>query len=72
MSANFEYFYGRESEQFNFIRIPKLLFTDKTFSGLSNDAKLLYSLMLDRMSLSKQNGWLDDNGRVFVLRRLSE
>lgn len=72
MSANFEYFYGRESEQFNFIRIPKLLFTDKTFSGLSNDAKLLYSLMLDRMSLSKQNGWLDDNGRVYIIFTVEE
>ena len=72
MSANFEYFYGRESEQFNFIRIPKLLFTDKTFTKLSNDAKLLYSLMLDRMSLSKQNGWLDDNGRVYIIFTVEE
>ena len=72
MAANFEYFYGRELEQFSFIRIPKLLFTDKTFSGLSNDAKLLYSLMLDRMSLSKQNGWLDESGRVYIIFTVEE
>ena len=72
MAVNFEYFYGRELEQFSFIRIPKLLFTDKTFSGLSNDAKLLYSLMLDRMSLSKQNGWLDESGRVYIIFTVEE
>ena len=57
MSGNitFDYFYGKEAEQFSFYRVPKLLFTDKRFKGLSNDAKLLYGLMLDRMSLSVKN-----------------
>lgn len=72
MSANFDFFYGRELEQFSFIRIPKLLFTDKEFSKLSNDAKLLYSLMLDRMSLSKQNSWLDEGNKVFIIFTVEE
>ena len=56
----FNYYYGKEADQFTFYRIPKLLFTDTHFKGLSNDAKLLYGLMLDRMSLSIKNGWQDD------------
>lgn len=60
----YDYFYGEESEQFAFYRIPKQLIQDAHFKHLSTDAKLLYGMMLDRMSLSARNGWYDDEGRV--------
>ena len=60
MSIKFNYYYGKEAEQFSFFRIPKLLFTDSTFSKLSSDAKVLYGILLDRMNLSMKNGWLDE------------
>lgn len=63
---HFPYYYGYEAEQFAFYRIPKLLVTDERFQGLSTDAKLLYGLMLDRMSLSLKNGWMDEQGRVYI------
>ena len=59
-----DFYYGRESEQFTFYRLPKALITDERFKGVSNNAKLLYGLMLDRMSLSKKRGWLDDDNKV--------
>jgi len=62
----FPFHYGGEAEQYTFYRIPKLLFDDPHFRELSTDAKLLYGLMLDRMSLSLKNGWLDKDGRVFI------
>ncbi len=61
-----EYFYGDEAEQFRFYRVPKLLVHDPKYRQLSTDAKLLYGMMIDRMGLSKQNGWLDKDGRVFI------
>ena len=63
----YDYFYGAEAEQFSFYRIPKLLFTDKRFKDLSAEAKILYGLLLDRMSLSAKNGWLDQEGRVYIV-----
>lgn len=60
------YFYGNMVEQFMFYRIPKLLFTDQRFCTISTDSKLLYGLMLDRMGLSIQNSWMDDEGRVYI------
>lgn len=57
---SFKYFYGNEAEQFTFYRIPKLPISDDYFKSISSDAKILYGLMLDRMSLSSKNGWLDD------------
>lgn len=62
----FSYFYGNESEMLTFYRIPKLLITDEYFRDLSTDAKVLYGLMLDRMSLSAKNGWFDKEKRVFI------
>ena len=63
----FDYYYGDESRQFSFYRIPRLLIRDKRFSKLSTDAKLLYGLMLDRMGLSARNGWYDSEGRVYTV-----
>lgn len=63
----FDYYYGREAEQFTFYRIPKMLIKDEHFSSLSNDAKILYGLMLDRMSLSVRNGWQDDQDRTYII-----
>ena len=58
------YFYSENADQFTFFRVPKILFTDE-YINISSDAKLLYGMLLDRMSLSLKNGWLDEEGRVF-------
>ena len=63
----FDYYYGVEAEQFSFYRVPRLLIKDERFKELSSDAKLLYGLMLDRMSLSMKNGWLDDENRAYII-----
>ena len=62
----FPFHYGNEAETYSFYRIPKVLFTEPVFSGLSTEAKLLYGLLLDRMQISIRNGWLDQEGRVFI------
>ncbi|MBE6966803.1 MAG: replication initiator protein A, partial [Ruminococcaceae bacterium] len=68
----FEYFYGGEAEQFSFFRIPKLLFRDEAFKSISTDAKVLYGLMLDRMSLSLKNNWIDTEGRVYIIYTIAD
>ena len=64
--TSFDFYYGKEAEQFSFYRVPKILFTDERFKGLSSDAKLLYGLMLGRLSLSINNGWFDDENRAYI------
>lgn len=66
------YFYGPQAEQFAFYRIPKALFTDPALRGISTDAKVLYGLLLDRMSPSARNDWLDDAGRVYIIFTVEE
>lgn len=68
----YDYFYGAEAEQFFFYRIPKVLFTEERFRSVSAEAKVLYGLLLDRMSLSCKNGWLDQAGRVYIIFTIEE
>ena len=62
-----DYFYGQAGELFSFFRIPKALFQEQRFQNLSTDAKTLYGILLDRMSLSVKNEWFDQKGRVFII-----
>lgn len=66
------YFYGKEAEQYLFYKIPKLLFTDDYFKKISVEAKVLYGLMLDRMSLSVKNQWMDEEGRAYIYYSLED
>ena len=68
----FEYYYGNQTETFNFVRVPWVLFTHPAFEKLSNDAKILYALLLDRMSLSRQNEWFDEDNRVYIIYTVEE
>ena len=62
-----DYFYGQAGELFSFFRILKALFQEQRFQNLSTDAKILYGILLDRMSLSAKNGLLDEQNRVFII-----
>lgn len=65
MRTNDEYMTG--DEKFLFYKIPKWLFEDESVKGeLSVDAKLLYSILLDRANLSRKRGLIDDKGRVYI------
>ena len=67
-----DYFYGQSGELFSYFRIPKALFQDHRFRQLSTDARTLYGILLDRMSLSAKNGWLDEQGRVYIVYTVRE
>jgi len=71
-SYKLDYYYGMESMQFQFYRIPKILIQDASFKNISCEAKMAYGLMLDRMSLSAKNGWIDNLNRVFINYKISE
>lgn len=70
--VKFEYYYGNEAEQYSFFRIPKTLFTDLNFKKLSVEAKILYGILLDRMSLSIKNKWLDEENKVYIIYTIEE
>lgn len=70
-SMGFDYIYEEQSQQFLFYKIPKELFTNEQFEKLSTEGKVLYGLLLDRVSLSIENQWIDENGRVYIIYTLA-
>jgi len=56
----------------NFYRLPKVLTCDEKYRELSNNAKLLYAIILDRASLSEVNAYVDENGKVCVFLTIDE
>ena len=67
-----DYFCGDKEIQFSHFRIPRQLITHPRFKPLSADAKLLYGMLLNRMSLSAKNGWHDNTGRVYIYFTVKE
>ena len=65
--AGFDYFYAGQEEMYAYFTIPKALITDDYYKKVSCEAKLLYGIMLNRMSLSRKNGWVDSEGHVFII-----
>ena len=62
----FDFYYGEESEQYSFYSVPKMFFDNDKFKDLSAMSKLLYSFLLDRMSLSSRRNWIDDKNRAYI------
>ena len=67
-----DYFYGTQSEQFTFYRVPTVLFTEEQYKEMSAEAKVLYGILLKRMELSAKSGWLDEKGRVYIIFKQEE
>ena len=68
----YDYFVGIQSEQYSFLRIPTLLVTEPKYSRLSNESKVLFGLLLDRMDVAQKNDWIDEENRVYVIYPLEE
>lgn len=68
----FNYYYGTQADQYNFIKVPKQIVQDAAFAELSVGAKMLYGLLLDRMNLSMKNGWFDEYNRVYIIYQIAD
>ncbi|VLD71932.1 phage protein [Streptococcus pneumoniae] len=69
---DFEYFYNREAERFNFLKVPEILVDREEFRGLSAEAIILYSILLKQTGMSFKNNWIDKEGRVFIYFTVEE
>lgn len=57
-----------EVTQHKYYQVPKELYTNPRYkTTISNDAKMLYALLLDRMELSRTNNWVDSDGTIFLI-----
>ena len=67
-----DYLYDVDEAQYCFVRVPKLLLQHESYQRISSEAKLLYSLLLDRVGLSHKNGWRDKQNRIYIIYPIAE
>ncbi len=60
-----QYIKINEVTNMSFYQIPKVLFTN-AYKDMSLGAKVVYSFLKDRVSLSIKNNWVDESGNVFI------
>lgn len=68
----FAYYEKDQADQYSFIRIPKAMMTEDVFAPLSVEAKILYGLLLDKMSESIKNQWLDEENKAYVIYQITD
>ena len=60
-----ETYFKNEVEKFQYFQLPKWLFKEP-YKKLSNNAKIMYALLYNRLDLSLESKWHDRNGQVFM------
>ncbi|EMF45571.1 putative replication initiation protein Rep [Planococcus halocryophilus Or1] len=57
----------REEAAQRFYRLPKVFFTNERYKKISNDAKIAFAILQDRLDLSIKNEWFDEEGNIYFL-----
>ncbi len=69
----YDYFYGKvELEPFSYYSLPRVFFEKEKYMDMSTEAKILYSILLDKINLSEEKGWIDENGNPYVVCTINE
>ena len=75
MQTNTLFFTLQEQYGMKYYQMPKVFFTNEKYKKLSNDAKILYALLHDRLQVSIKNKWIDSTNSlyfIFTNQKLSE
>ena len=68
----FAYYEKDQADQYSFIRIPKAMMTEDVFAPLSVEAKILYGLLLDKMSACVKNQLFDEENKAYVIYQITD
>ncbi|MFR4352628.1 MAG: replication initiator protein A [Roseburia sp.] len=63
----FEYIYGKQAEQYDYLYIPKAFMKEAPFKKMSASAKILYAVLMEKQQRSSEMGWIDENNHVFIM-----
>ncbi|MDB8791711.1 replication initiator protein A [Romboutsia sp. 1001216sp1] len=69
---NFKFITKQDMTKELFFKMPKSLMYELKYKKLSANAKLLYSMLLDRTSLSIENNWFDEHDRAYIICEIDE
>ena len=59
---------SNETLEHKYYQIPQELFVNEKYKNkLNSDSKILYAFLLDRLSLSQKNHWIDEDNNVYLI-----
>lgn len=70
--SNFKFITKDDIAKELFFKLPKALMYEAKYKNLSANAKLLYSMLLDRAALSIENNWFDSQDRAYIICEVDE
>lgn len=62
-----QYFTVQENYKERFYQIPKVFFTSENYKNLTNDMKIAYAILRNRLNLSIKNSWVDEDGNIYFV-----
>lgn len=63
-----DYYKSNETLSHKYYQVPQELFESSLYKDkLNSDSKILYAFLLDRLSLSIRNHWVDNANRIFLI-----
>ena len=62
----------KEETTLRFYQVPKALFKNPKYKGLSLGPKLMYSILRDRLDMSIKNNWKDEKGYIYLIFSVGE
>jgi len=63
-----DYYKNNEILENSYYQIPQELFVNSLYKEkLNSDSKILYAFLLDRLTLSQKNHWVDNEKRVYLI-----
>lgn len=67
-----QFFTVEENYKERFYQLPKVFFTNPNYKDLSNDAKIAYAILRDRLQLSIKNNWIDTEGNIYFIYTVAD
>ena len=56
----FNYIYGKQAEQYDYLYIPKAFMKEELFKSMTASAKIMYAVLMEKQQKSVEMGWIDE------------
>ena len=63
----FNYIYGKQAEQYDYLYIPKAFMKEEPFKTMTASAKIMYAVLMEKQQKSVEMGWIDNQDHVFIM-----
>ena len=63
----FNYIYGKQAEQYDYLYIPKAFMKEKPFKTMTASAKIMYAVLMEKQQKSVELGWIDEKNHVYIM-----